>query len=376
MRESINKICPRSLKAITVSAASVITAAAFLASAAFTPIPALADEAGDDGRIQIVTTVFPEYDWVMNVLGDEADRADVTLLLDDGTDMHSYQPSAEDILTIATSDVFVYVGGESDEWVDDVLKEADNGDMAVVDLMDILGDDAMEEELLEGMQEEAEDGTAKAAEDMSDTDGNSSGDAAEASGDTAETEADTADGAAEVEYDEHVWLSLRNSEVFVQAIAEALAEKDPDAADTYMENASTYIDQLAALDEKYQAAADASEKKTLLFADRYPFAYMAEDYGLTCYAAFAGCSAETEASFETIIFLANKVDELGIRSILVLENSDQKIADVVIQTTKKGDQQVLVMDSMQSKTREDIEDGVTYLNVMESNLKTLQEALV
>lgn len=294
-------------------------------------------------KLSVVTTIFPEYDWVMNILGDKADDADVTMLLDNGVDLHSYQPTADDIIKISSCDLFVYVGGESDEWVEDALKEATNKDMIVINLLDVLGDSVKEEEVKEGME--------------------------------AEEEAEGEEEEDEVEYDEHVWLSLRNSAVLVNAISDALMKLDAANADTYSANASAYAEKLNALDAEYQAAVDAAPIKTVLFGDRFPFRYLVDDYGLDYYAAFVGCSAESEASFETVAFLAKKVDELGLSAVLTLEGTNHKIAETIISTTESKSAQIMTMDSMQSTTSADVKGGVTYLSVMEKNLAILTDAL-
>ena len=303
-------------------------------------------EPSDSGRIQIVTTIFPESDWVMNILGDNSAGADVTMLLDTGVDLHSFQPTAADILKISTCDLFIYVGGESDEWVDDALQEATNKNMTVINLLDVLGDAVKEEEVVEGMQEEEE------------------ADGQEADG-----------GECEIEYDEHIWLSLKNADASVKAIAEILGEIDPKNTATYKANADAYGAKLTQLDKEYQETTDRAAIKTLVFADRFPFAYLFRDYGLTHHAAFTGCSAETEASFATISMLAQKVDELKLRAVMVIETSDQSIARTVVQNTKTKDQEILTMDSIQSVTQKRIDAGETYLNIMENNLKILKNAL-
>lgn len=301
-------------------------------------------------KLSIVTTIFPEYDWVIQILGDKAGQTDVTLLLDNGVDLHSYQPTADDIIKISTCDMFIYVGGESDEWAEDALKEATNKDMVIINLLEVLGSDAKEEEIKEGMQEEEH----EHGEDHEDEDH---------------------DHEEETEYDEHVWLSLKNAAKFCEHISSKLGEIDPDNKDTYKSNTDAYIEKLNALDKRYKAAVDAAETKTLLFADRFPFRYLTNDYGLDYYAAFAGCSAESEASFETILFLANKVDELGLNSVIQIESSDGRIARTVIETTKTKDQTVLTLDSMQSTTLADVKNGASYLSVMEKNLEVLKDAL-
>lgn len=289
-----------------------------------------------EDRLQIVATVFPQYDWVRQILGEQ--EADVTLLLDNGVDLHSYQPTVDDILTVSNCDLFLYVGGESDGWVEDVLAQATNKDMVAINLLDALGSSAKEEEVVEGMEADEEE------------------------------EEETA-------YDEHIWLSLKNAGTLCQTIADALCKLDADHADTYRANLAAYQQQLAALDGEYQAAVDDAKQKTLLFGDRFPFRYLADDYGLNYYAAFSGCSAETEASFETITFLAGKVDELQLRTVLTLEGSDQKIAQTIIGNTQSKDQQILSMDSMQSVTATRVADGASYLDIMKSNLTALQAAL-
>ncbi len=295
----------------------------------------------DTGSIKIVTTIFPVYDWIMNVLGDNPAGAEVIMLLDNGVDLHSFQPTVEDMMDISSCDLFVYVGGESDKWIGDILKGADNEDMTTLDLLDILGDSAMIEELKEGMQgEEEEEGEEEGPE-----------------------------------YDEHIWLSLKNASALTGSIEEALEKIDPDNAEVYKANAAAYIEKINALDAEYDAVASASSVKTLLFGDRFPFVYMTSDYGLDYYAAFLGCSAESEASFETVTFLANKVDELGLRSIMTIEGSDGKIADTVRKATKKGDQQILTLNSMQAVTAEDLSAGADYLEIMKNNLSVLTEAL-
>ena len=320
-------------KIVSVITAAVMTAGIFSACS----VPG-----ADDGKLTVVTTIFPEYDWVMNVLGDNPAGAEVTMLVDNGVDIHSYQPSVSDITLIGTCDVFVYVGGESDQWVADALSQAVNKDMIVIDLMDVLSSSVVEEEVVEGMQADDE---------------------------------EEAEGEEETEYDEHVWLSLRNAGVIVDAIADALSQADPDNADTYAANAASYNDELTALDARFTDAVAGGSTDTILFGDRFPFRYLTDDYGLNYYAAFVGCSAETEASFETITFLAQKVDELGLHAVLTIDGSDQRIAETIVSNAASSDVQILTMNSMQSVTSADAANGVTYLSVMEDNLNVLTEAL-
>lgn len=321
---------------------SILIAFAILAGICPGSGPDAAFGAGRGAPLRVVATIFPEYDWVRNILGSNPAGIKVDMLVDGGADLHSYQAAAEDILKISSCDLLIYVGGESDGWIEDALREAANKDMVVVSLLKTLGGSVKEEEFVEGM--EAEDGHEEACEEGP-------------------------------EYDEHVWLSLKNAGVLCGAIAEALAEIDPGNAGVYQANAAAYREKLAALDKEYTSVTGASARKTLLFGDRFPFRYLVDDYGLSYYAAFVGCSAETEASFKTIAFLAGKVDELGLRSVMTIERSDEKIARAVIRSTRDKGQQVLALDSMQSTTSEDIAGGASYLSVMRKNLEVLKEAL-
>ena len=300
----------------------------------------------DSGKkLKIVTTIFPEYDWTRAVLGDREADVDLTMLLDNGTDLHSFQPAVKDIKKVSSCDLLIYVGGESDQWIEDALESAQNKDMKTINLMEVLGDTIKEEETVEGMQESDHDHD----HDHEDEE--------------------------EKEYDEHVWTSMRNAEVICDAIAETLEEMDPENKEIYQSNAETYKEKLSALDEEYQEKVDSAKQKTLIFADRFPFRYLVDDYGMEYYAAFSGCSAESEASFKTVTFLAGKVDELGVKSVLTMEKSDDRIAQTVIENTKAKDQKILQLNSMQSITSEEIADGATYLSVMEDNLGVLKEAL-
>ena len=304
-------------------------------------------------KLSIVTTIFPEYDWVREILGDKADNAEITMLLDNGVDLHSYQPTADDIVKISDCDLFIYVGGESDGWVEDALRNAANRNMKVINLLEVLGDSVKTEEIVEGMQEEEhehEDAEEHEHEDAEEHE-------------------------HEEETDEHVWLSLKNAKMLVRVISKALQELDPDNKDIYAANADAYVKKLSALDADYQAAVDAASNKTILFGDRFPFRYLVDDYGLRYYAAFVGCSAETEAGFETISFLAKRVDEWKLPCVLTIEGAQHKIAETIVRNTTTKNQKVLTMDSMQSTTTQDVKNGTTYLSVMEKNLSVLKEAL-
>ncbi len=330
----------KTIKTIIFAAAVALFSCAFAAS-----------------KKSIVCATYPEYDWVMNILGDKAASFNVTLLQNNGTDLHSYQASIKDIAKISVCDMLVFVGGESDEWVEKAVAEAKNKNMIVVNMMEALGDKVKEEEIVEGMQAEEEEEHERADhDDDHDRDGRHH-------------------RHDEVEYDEHVWLSLRNAAALVQTLAQKISELDSANAAAYKANAAAYSKSILDLDAQYKAAVAAAAKKTILFGDRFPFRYLADDYNLKYYAAFVGCSAETEASFETVIFLAKKVDELGLNAVLTIEKSDKKIAKTIVSNTKKKSAEILEMDSLQSITQKDIKAGRSYFSAMKKNLEVLKKAL-
>ncbi|MDD4080502.1 MAG: metal ABC transporter substrate-binding protein [Eubacteriales bacterium] len=308
---------------------------------------ALPGLAAQDKSLRVVATVFPVYDWLRNILGDTASPVSLSLLQDSGRDLHNFQPSAQDIMRVSSADVFVYVGGQSEQWVENAVAEAVNPGIVAINLMAQLGGAVKAEEMIEGMQDAPH---AHSDEDRKDH--------IDARGD-----------------DEHIWLSLRNAAALTQMLAGCLGGLDPANAAAYQANAEVYIGKLAALDGEFQSAVDQAPVKTLLFADRFPFRYLMDDYGLEYYAAFPGCSAESEASFETVTFLARKADELGLKNVLVLEGGDKDLARTIVSSTREAGQDILAMDSMQSVNRQAIEAGASYLGLMESNLRALEEAL-
>jgi zinc transport system substrate-binding protein len=295
-----------------------------------------------DSKLSIVCTTFSEYDWTKNIIGD-TDSAEVTYLLGSGVDLHNYQPTAQDILTISDCDLLMYVGGESEGWVTDTLQDAKNKDMKVIRLFDVLGQSIKEEELKEGMEPEEE-----------------------------EEEGEEEEGP---EYDEHVWLSVKNAEVICDAICDSVCEKDADNADKYRANLEAYKNELKKLDEGFTEMADSAKTKTVLFGDRFPFRYLVDDYNIDYYAAFVGCSAETAASFETIAKLAEKVDELDLDTVFIIENSDDSIAKSIISNSKKKDITIEKLNSLQSVTKNDINGGASYISLMNENLETLKRVL-
>ncbi len=488
----------------------------------------------EEKKLSIVTTIFPIYDWVRQIVGDN-DNVEITMLLDNGTDLHSYQPTAQDILKVSAADLFIYVGGESDEWVEDVLATAMNPNLVSISLVEAMGDAIKAEEIVEGMEHEheheeeeeheheheheeiepediqdrplsdfagewqslqplllageldtfcehkaeededdsttketyfakyaanwacdavtmkitgdtisftnengntvagtyayagympilADDGDIKSVRYQYTTDsadapkyvqfndhgyqpgdaehfhvyfGNDSFDALlTASSNPYFVAADLTTAGIlqqlmghnhdehehhhdheEEETDEHVWLSLRNAKALCGVIAEELSKIDPDRAAQYQANAAAYEAQLIALDKAYTEMVNAAQYKTVLFGDRFPFRYLTDDYGLTYFAAFSGCSAESEASFQTIVFLAQKMDEMNLPAVLTIEHPKTRIAETVVSTSQAKNAKILSMDSMQSITAQDVKAGASYLSIMESNLAVLREAL-
>ncbi|MDE6776752.1 MAG: metal ABC transporter substrate-binding protein, partial [Oscillospiraceae bacterium] len=262
-----------------------------------------ATETNHSDKLNIVCTGFSEYDWTKELLGSHADDVNLIYLLNNGMDLHNYQPSAKDMITISECDVFIYTGSASENWVNDALQEVTNANRQVINLMDIVS--VKEEEQKEGMQIDEHE-----QEENSD-------------------------------YDEHVWLSVKNAEMICDTICNVLCELDSEHAQDYQKNLSNYQEELNILDKNFTQLAEESSVKTLIFADRFPFRYFADDYGFDYYAVFTGCSTETEASFETILFLAQKIDELHAETIFKIENSSDAIAKSIIASTSEKNQTIM-----------------------------------
>ena len=295
-----------------------------------------------DKKISIIAAIYPQYDWLQNVLGKRADAVDLKLLVKGGMDLHSYKPSSQDIATIAGADMVVYVGGESDKWIEDALAATPKPGRVEVKMMQALGDRVKEEEVVEGMQADP---------------------------------AEPAD-AAEVENDEHIWLSLKNAEMLVKNLAEALSKLDTAYSAEYHMNAALYIAKISGLDAQYRAMVESATHKVILVGDRFPFRYLVDDYNINYYAAFVGCSAESEASFETVAFLAGKMDSLALPAIFTIDGSNGKIARAILDASKKSKETlVLTLNSMQSVTDEQVKAGVDYLSIMRENLEVLKKAI-
>ena len=282
----------------------------------------------------------------------------------------------------------IYVGGESDEWIKDALTASPKKGRVEINLMEALGDRVKAEEIVEGMQAEDEHHHEHAEEhEHEHHDEHAEEHKHEHHKEHAEEhEHEHHDEHAEVhehhhhdeevENDEHVWLSLKNAEILVKKIAEELSKIDAAHASAYKQNAEAYIAQIQSLDAEYRTAVESAARKTVLFGDRFPFRYLVDDYGIKYYAAFVGCSAESEASFETIAFLAGKMDSESLPSIFIIENGNDKIAKAVLAASKKSqDAQILTINSMQSITEKQINDGINYISLMRANLENLKKAL-
>ena len=284
----------------------------------------------DDG-LKIVCTAFPQYDYIKNILGSDEG---LSLLLDDGADLHSYEPTAADIIEIGSADLFVYIGGISDAWVEGALKSANSESLKTVALMDLV--ETYEVDYVAGMEKEEHN-----HED-------------------------------EHEDDEHIWLSLRNAAKITKALCDTLCEIDSANTEKYKANAENYINSLNVLDNEYKSVIESAKRNTLLFADRFPFRYLVEDYSLEYHAAFSGCSSESEASFQTMAFLIDKTKELELPVVITIEGSDGSIAEMICNETGA---KTVTLDSCQSVSSADIERGTNYLDIMRSNLEILKEAL-
>lgn len=283
--------------------------------------------------LQIVSTVFPGYDFAKQIVGD---NAEVSMLLPPGVESHSYEPSPQDIINIQNSDIFIYVGGESEQWVDKILDSMDNK-VITVKMMDAV--QLYEEEIIDGMQKEQ----------------------------------DSDDEASEAhEYDEHIWTSLKNAQNIVARINEAVVSLDSKNKSVYDKNTKSYIEKLDNLDKEFENLFKTFEKPTLIFGDRFPFRYFVEDYKLDYFAAFPGCSSETEPSASTIAFLIDKVKEKSLNTVFYIEFSNHNIADTIAESTGA---KTAMLHSCHNISKKDMDSGVSYYYLMEQNYETLKGAL-
>ena len=345
--------------------------AMFILAAALTLVACSAEsneKAPAQKKVSIVATIYPQYDWLKNILGDRQDAVDLKLLIKNGTDLHSYKSSAQDIAAIASADMVVYIGGESDEWIEKALSATPKAGRVQVNLMQALGDRVKEEEIVEGMQaEEEHEHHHELGEEAEEHEHHEHAE---------KHEHEHHEHAEEAENDEHIWLSLKNAEILVMNLADAISKVDTAHATEYHMNAGLYIAKISALDAQYRAATDSATLKTILFGDRFPFRYLVDDYGIKYFAAFVGCSAESEASFETVAFLASKMDSLALPAIFTIDSGNGKIARAILDASKKSNSaQVLTLNSMQSVTDVQMQAGMDYISIMQSNLEVLKKAI-
>ena len=303
------------------------------------------EKAQDDGRISVVTTIFPQYDFVRQIAGDSVD---LKMLLKPGEETHSYEPTPQDIIAIQNSDIFIYVGGENDAWVEDILDSMPDAGMHTLKLIDCV--DTVEEEHVEGMQEQP--GHSHEEEEYH--------------GD------ETEEAHSVHEIDEHVWTSPVNASAIVDEIKELLAQTDPDNRQRYEENAEAYEAELAALDAAFREVVDNAGRRLVIFGDRFPFRYFADEYGLDYYAAFPGCASDTEPSAAVMAFLINKVAEEKVPAVLKMELSNENIANAIAEATGT---EVRTFYSCHNLTAQEFENGETYLSMMQKNVETLKEVL-
>lgn len=294
----------------------------------------------EDGKISVVTTIFPQYDFVRQIAGD---NVDLKMLLKPGEETHSYEPTPQDIIAIQKSDIFIYVGGENDAWVEDILESMPEDDRVTLKLLDCV--DTVEEEHVEGMQE--------------------------APGHTHD-EAEEEEEHSVHEVDEHVWTDPENAEAITEQIRQILVETDPEHADVYNENAEEYQAELEKLDEEFRDVVEHADRNLVIFGDRFPFRYFADAYGLDYYAAFPGCASDTEPSAATMAFLINKVKEEKVPAILKMELSNENIANAIAEATGT---EVKIFYSCHNLTAEEFAAGETYLSMMQQNIETLKEVL-
>jgi zinc transport system substrate-binding protein len=283
-----------------------------------------------DGKLNVTVTIFPPYDFVRQIAGD---KINLSMLLPPGAESHSFEPSPRDIITAQNSGIFIYVGGESDVWVERILESMNTDDMKILAMMDAV--DAVEEEIVEGMEEEGEE-------------------------------------KEEMAYDEHIWTSPKNAILIVKAITALLCEADSANADFYRQNFAAYTGELIRLDTAFKDVVAAGKRNTIILADRFPFRYFADAYGLSYFAAFPGCSTETEPSAATVAFLINKIRAEKIPVVFHIELSNERMANTISGETgaKK-----LLLHASHNISKRDFDAGLGYLDLMRGNVENLREAL-
>ena len=314
-------------KDILKKAAAGILAAAVLTGFAGCDAGGSQSSADSDGKLKIISTVFTPYDFAKQIAGD---NAELTILLPPGSDSHSYEPTPKEILAVESCDIFLYIGGENEQWAEKILAGSNTEDVKAVKLID-----SVDELLAEAHEHEH-----------------------------GETEHNH-------DYDRHIWTSPKNAKLMVNAIYEAICEADPENKDAYTENKQAYCEKLDELDSKYKAAVEAAKSKTVIFGDKFPFRYLAHEYGLDCHAAFASCSDESEPSAAKMTELIEKIKSENIPVVYYLEFSSRKIADALCESTGAT---ALMLHSCHNVSKEELESGATYISLMEQNLENLKVA--
>ncbi|MDX9873003.1 MAG: metal ABC transporter substrate-binding protein [Clostridia bacterium] len=322
-----------------------------------------------DDKLSIVTTIFPPYDFARAITGD---KAALTMLLPPGAESHSFEPTPQDIIKIQNCDIFIYVGGESDAWVEEVLESMDTGAMKIITLMDCI--EVVAEEIIEGMEEEAHEHGDEDEHEHEEIDEHEHEEIDEHEEEHADEDAHSAEDTHEEtpEYDEHVWTSPRNAKLIVQKIADTLSEIDAANASAYQQNTLAFLSELNKLDAAFLDVVGQAQRKTLVFGDRFPFRYFADAYGLEYFAAFPGCSVETEASAGTVAFLIDKIKAENIPVVFHIELGNEKMANAISEATGA---KVLQLHAVHNITKADFERGVGYVDLMKQNVENLKEAL-
>lgn len=328
-------------------------------------------EGTEDGRIRVVCTIFPQYDFVRQIAGD---RVDLKMLIHPGADVHYYEPTPQDIIAVSESDLFIYVGGESDEWADSIIDSAGDDDMEVLSMMEC--SQKMEEETVEGMWDrQAHHHTDGESANHVMHDVHGSGNLivdSEGKNSNVSHFSDASEGVPEAEYDEHVWTSIENSIAIVTEIKERLCEMDEKNAAYYEQNAAAYIEELQALKNDFTDIVQNAQRKTVVFGDRFPLLYFVKEYGLEYKAAFKGCASDSEAGAETVAYLSDYVADNHIPVVFKLELSNGNIASVI---SRAAGAKIVTFYTCHNLSKEDFDRGETYISMMQKNAESLKEAL-
>lgn len=314
---------------ISLSLFLIITSALFFSSCS---VPSSNENL--NGKLKIVTTIFPQYDFARQI---GKDKVSLKMLVTPGGESHSYEPTPQDIAAVSECDIFICVGGESDVWSNVILKSIDTTNIAVIKMMDCV--ETVEEEISDGMTEKL----------------------------PTENEEEE-----EIEYDEHVWTSPKNALAISSAIEKAMISSDEKNADFYKANFEEYAEMLNKLDNEFREAVSKAENKTLIFGDRFPFRYLFDEYGLKYYAAFPGCSTDSDVSAKTVMFLIDKIKENKLSTVFYIEFGAKKIADTISSETGA---ETLLFHSCHTLSKEDFEGGITYIELMYKNLENLKRGL-